>query len=318
MKARIVAVLIALLPGPALLEAQAPVSAPPTGPVPLAAPASAPAAAVSSAPVYPGPPLVEAGGPTCLPDGGACSTGGNQFWANADFLLWTLRRQDFFPVNSGDHGGIRAGFGFWLDSEQCYGIEASGFVLARAGANLLSTTATTAEYDSTSNMMWSGEVNVRSTCLQIGTLTFSGIAGFRFLELNENFDRDLVTISDPTMPPVMPPQFTTNSVRTTNSFYGGHVGIDADWVWGPCFLSVRGKVGLGMMHESVSGNVRTLSRNRISSVDEVNVKLGYQITHWLSGYVGYDYLLASSVVRSSTADSNLTAQGFTFGVEIGY
>jgi hypothetical protein len=89
------------------------------------------------------------------------------------------------------------------------------------------------------------------------------------------------------------------------------------------------------------------SRTRISFVPEVNVKLGYNFTNWLRAYVGYDWLYVSNVARpaeqSSTSslntsvnvagstnavnvstpqfhfrDTNIWAQGISFGVELNY
>jgi hypothetical protein len=89
------------------------------------------------------------------------------------------------------------------------------------------------------------------------------------------------------------------------------------------------------------------SRDRFSYIPEVNVKFGYQFTSWLRGYVGYDALVIGHAGRAgdssttSTVNSNVSvagssatvnvnqptfrfrdtdvwAQGLTFGMEVRY
>lgn len=171
---------------------------------------------------------------------------------------------------------------------------------------------------------------------------------------------------------------TTDTIRTYNHFYGGQVGVDMEFLWNRFFLDARGKIAVGAMHQVVNIDSRTLTinndaarpnsppsgvalgglltspldsgrhtRDRISFVPEANLKIGYQVTSWLRGYVGYDFISFSQVVRpgaqsgistlntnvtvaNSTnqvnvnqptfrfTDSNVWAQGLTFGLEMRY
>src|SRR5262249_17740704 len=98
---------------------------------------------------------------------------------------------------------------------------------------------------------------------------------------------------------------------------------------------------------SSPGDVGRISRDRFAYLPELNLKLGYQFTSWLRAYVGYDALLIGHAARagdsstinpinsnvsvagsSSTAsvaqptfrfrDSDVWAQGLTFGMEVRY
>src|SRR5205823_3149259 len=126
---------------------------------------------------------------------------------------------------------------------------------------------------------------------------------------------------------------------TYNHYYGGQVGVDLDAMFGGFFVNVRSKIGVGDMHQTVNvAGVTTVinndptttstlpsttspggllsgpldqgkhSRNRIAFNSETTVKLGYQFTNWLRGYVGYDILYLSNTARPSdqTATTTLT------------
>jgi hypothetical protein len=402
MKARIVAVLIALLPGSALVKAQAPVAAPQPGPAPMAAPAGPPAAPASTAPIYPGPPIIETGGPTYLPEAAGPPDCAHPLWVSADYLLWTVRHQtlpgvaastpmalgvdlsaaggsrmtpvflaasaDGIDINTGDHSGFRIGLGYWFDPQQCCGVEANFMYLERTGgvfsnasnnspqftinavssgaaviapgaapaAALILANASANVYASTTNSLWGGEVNGRWTSVQFGTMTFGGLAGFRYVGFDESLnlqDSALLSLATAGSPTVV--QNTTDSIRARNNFYGGQLGTDVTWFCKGVFLDLRGKVGLGMTHESVdlggattmtlngvsttlpggaltgAGTLGTHNRNRIAWTYELNLKLGYEVTNWFSIYVGYDYLDLSNVVRSTgvtgVSQTNVTA-----------
>jgi hypothetical protein len=108
-------------------------------------------------------------------------------------------------------------------------------------------------------------------------------------------------------------------------------------------MDVRAKIALGVMHQSadvvgttvatsvpagllpnqgvpMAGGLLsspldqgTHSRNRISAVPEVNVKLGYMITPCLRAYVGYDFLYVVNVLRPGD-QVGLTSAGLTVNV----
>jgi hypothetical protein len=120
---------------------------------------------------------------------------------------------------------------------------------------------------------------------------------------------------------------TADAIRTRNQFYGGQVGLNLDMCLGRLIVDTRVLLGLGVMHQTVeiAGATQTASVldaqgvptvtsspggllsgpldqgthtcNRIAFVPEINLKLGYQILPCLRGYVGYDFLYMTNVVR---------------------
>ena len=110
--------------------------------------------------------------------------------------------------------------------------------------------------------------------------------------------------------------------NTRNQFYGGQIGFDGEYRKNRWFLGGSGKVALGNMRQSVSINGATIfndgpapgvesggllalagtnigeyKRDRFAVVPEAGVKIGYYFKPNLRGFVGYDVLYASSVVR---------------------
>lgn len=190
---------------------------------------------------------------------------------------------------------------------------------------------------------------------------------------------NLRPISDPIVNPPVPADLSFNtldSVRTYNHYYGGQVGVDLSAMFGGFFVAVRSKIGVGDMHQvvNIAGTTTVInndptsnipsttspggllsgpldqgkhSRDRIAFNAETTVKLGYQFTNWLRGYVGYDILYLSQTARPSDQtsittlsttttiagstnnvnvagptfrfhDSEFWAQGVTFGLELRY
>lgn len=180
---------------------------------------------------------------------------------------------------------------------------------------------------------------------------------------------------------------TRDFVACKNSFYGGNIGADFDGQFGKFFINLRTKVAMGGLHQRVEvtsftttttsgtafvppGSVTTpggllfnqlnngvYERDRISFIPELNLKVGCQLLSCLRGYVGYDIMYISNVVRpgevsapyavagslqSTSApsgvgttgagitnlnvnqpsfqfrDGNLWTQGFNFGIEVTY
>jgi hypothetical protein len=174
-----------------------------------------------------------------------------------------------------------------------------------------------------------------------------------------------------------------DSIIAHNNFYGGQIGADMEATCRGFFVAARARIALGVMDQTVNINSQSVfmpptavaglgsmvtfggaaagpggllsspldqgkhSRDRIAWVPEINVKLGYNFTHWLRGYVGYDWLYASNVARPTNqtalatqmttvqiagttnqinvaqpmfrfSDSSIFAQGLTFGLELRY
>jgi hypothetical protein len=168
---------------------------------------------------------------------------------------------------------------------------------------------------------------------------------------------------------------TSDLIQTHNHFYGAQVGVEMEALCGRFFLDARAQIGVGVTHETVSilstttalnavpgmpgnasapGGILTgpldngkYSRDRIGWIQETNLKLGYDFTNWLRGYVGYDIIYLYRVARPSDQggtstlnttvtvgqsttnlnisqptfhfrDSGFTAQGLTLGLELRY
>jgi hypothetical protein len=182
------------------------------------------------------------------------------------------------------------------------------------------------------------------------------------------------------LPPIPPPPVglrtaaeiqTLDSVTTKNEIYVGQVGTKFDLYFGRVVVQGAFKIGAGGARQTVHiagatagvdaivrqvqispGGLLTptfgideFSRTRYVVVPEWNIKLGYQVFHWLRGYIGYDVIGIYNVVRpgeqigvsttqavvnlggnSSTTtlaqpgfrwtDSDLWVQGFNFGFEL--
>lgn len=172
--------------------------------------------------------------------------------------------------------------------------------------------------------------------------------------------------------------FTTQDrIRVYNHFVGGQIGGEVDAKFGSFFINSRLKGGVGTIfqHANVDSNTRVINndpavttpasratsggllvgpadvgqhdKTRFGFVGEFNLKVGYQITDWLRGYVGYDGLYLGHVARAGASsvintlntnvrvanstnnvnvsapafrfnDQDLWAQGVNFGFELSY
>ena len=135
-----------------------------------------------------------------------------------------------------------------------------------------------------------------------------------------------------------------DSFRTTNSFYGGQIGLQSQFNSGRWYVGVTGKVGVGIIHQELDIQGTTNSSNTInqtnssgvgglfanasnignSSNDEfgimtdLNATLGYQITPWLVATVGYNFIHMNNVLRpgnqfTGQVDASTIPTSATFG-----
>ncbi len=153
------------------------------------------------------------------------------------------------------------------------------------------------------------------------------LAGVRYLQLDEGLGITESSLVNPALPAGSPlfggstitiaDQFTTH-----NYFYGGQIGAQAEFCWGPVFVDVLGKVALGTTQEVVdihgataitspagttvvypvgflasASNSGHFTRDQFAVVSELGTNLGCQITRHVRAYVGYTFLYWSSVVR---------------------
>jgi hypothetical protein len=192
--------------------------------------------------------------------------------------------------------GVRLTGGFYLDEEECFGVEGSWFQLedgddsnqfSSSGNPIIGPTffdpiegrnvivlaslpfipagdlapgLRAAAIDvSGSNSLWGFEVNGKT---RLGALLFADrlefIAGYRHLEYEENLS--ISTFSAPL--PGNPGAFTVgvfDSFSTRNQYHGGQIGLSSrTYVCPRVTLDLTAKIGLGNMHQNVGINGATL------------------------------------------------------------
>jgi hypothetical protein len=170
----------------------------------------------------------------------------------------------------------------------------------------------------TSSHFWGAEANGRMFLCGDCTCRVDLLAGFRYLNISDSLSVLSVSNSIP------PGSSTTVSdvFNSRNQFYGGQIGIVADYWSGPWFLDIRGKLALGSITRTadiggsttfttaggsvvVPGglfaqptNIGHYTSTAFGVVPQVGVRLGYQITSYLRAYVGYSLIyLVQSVAR---------------------
>jgi hypothetical protein len=167
--------------------------------------------------------------------------------------------------------------------------------------------------------LWGAEGNLRSN-LWCGCNWFvDGIIGFRALGLNEdlNISENLLVLRGAGGTFQVSDQFNVH-----NNFYGGQLGLVSEWRRGRWSLDLKSKIALGSTHQvaqidgaTVIGspttgvsafpggllaqttNIGRYSRDVFTWAPEMGINLGYQFTPHLRGYVGYNFLYWSSVLR---------------------
>jgi len=143
-----------------------------------------------------------------------------------------------------------------------------------------------------SSMAQGAEVNVYYRVSSTFADRLHLLTGFRWVELNETLDQnevfDASRASSPVLTstsaiPITPTQGAlstgnaipmvsatfNDSVRTNNSFYGWQVGTKFDAWCGRAFIEGFGKVGVGLMHQSVTafGNTTVTTFSTTSTVN---------------------------------------------------
>src|SRR5207248_10396539 len=113
--------------------------------------------------------------------------------------------------------------------------------------------------DSRSQLL-GGELNARCLGCSIGSVTFLGLTGVRYLEFREGLNvQNSIQFNTP--PGFVDPTgltFPTNlgfstfdSLTTRNRYYAPQIGADAEYECGGVFFTARGKVALGVMQQIV-------------------------------------------------------------------
>jgi hypothetical protein len=270
----------------------------------------------------------------------------------------------------GTFSGVRATVGAWLDSDQSIGLEGSGFILPRRTKNFrvnsdangnpvltfryldppvngvaaedafqasvppgnpfgVGPFAGGVAVDSSSRL-WGAEANLVAGLSSSGNLRLQALAGFRYLDLDENLDLLFRrTALDGAMVSFEGALFgagntvtSADTFHTRTQFYGGQIGVRGEYTFGKAFVGFTGKVALGDSHEVVQitgssalfpvngspvtvnggqfagpSNIGRSTQDEFAVVPEVELKVGYGITDNLRAFVGYDFLYWSRVVR---------------------
>lgn len=180
-----------------------------------------------------------------------------------------------------------------------------------------------------SRNFFGADLNLKKLLCQGCNYRVTGLAGFRYLDLNEGLHITENVISDRDVagfPGIFSPgnQITVfDHFDTHNRFYGGQVGIAGERRQGRWTFAGSAKIGLGVTNQQIDinggqsvlsaadgtrrnfqggllalpSNIGHFTQNRFSVVPEIGVKLGYNLTDNLRVTVGYDFLYWSNVVR---------------------
>lgn len=178
--------------------------------------------------------------------------------------------------------------------------------------------------------LWGSEINAVAGLVNNGNLRLQALGGFRYADLTESVSLQLqstaldgasVTFQGNAFP--SPATIATTDIfRTRNQFYGGQIGFRGEYDLGNFCVGVTGKVALGSNHEVVEvagtstlfpgvgpnasvpvgqfagpSNIGRRTSDQFAVIPEVEVKLGYKVTNNLRGWIGYDFLYWSRVVR---------------------
>jgi hypothetical protein len=230
--------------------------------------------------------------------------------------------------------------------------------------------------------LWGADINVRTRHCVFANSPLDFFVGFRYAALDGDLDsRSNMTTLGPSrvQPPKVPGEsrvfpesfIALDHFGTRNRFYGGQIGSSLDLRDGPFSLTLIGKFAMGGIQEitQVNGSTTVINptsattfpggilaeasnsgrhvHNQFSTLSELTVNLGYQVTRSLRAFVGYNLLILDEVVRPGDAvdigvnpsfvhglqvnnpnnilrplpvfnDSTFWAQGINFGMEFRY
>lgn len=269
--------------------------------------------------------------------------------------------------------GGRFASGWWLNPERTYALEGSGFFLFEesidyvrgsnaAGLPLLARPIRNAQTDDETSILaaapdrfaggvnisahsrfWGVEGNLLANLIRQGRTGLDLIAGFRYLDLEEDIEMMNRTailaggLSGYAGIPVLAPNslFLRDSFATRNRFYGGQLGLRARIERGRWLVDATGKVAVGGIYQRsrVGGstsliqpdtgivgtlpggvlaqptNIGKQSRTEESVVPEATIRFYYQITKRITAHAGFTFLYMDKVVRPGdqiTRQVNLT------------
>ncbi len=207
-------------------------------------------------------------------------------------------------IDFGAFSGGRATLGGWLDRNHTFGIEGSGFLLQQKSAtfaaisgpnslpvlavpfsNQFSTfgfvgagpvgenvfQAASSAIPSSGSILvtnsvrlWGSEANGVLSLLRGKSFRLEALAGFRYLDLQEDFDLALstTTTTRASIGPFPPTGQIFDHFGTHNQFFGGQLGLRGSFNAGRWFFEGSAKVALGDNHQSVNINGELIDSGR--------------------------------------------------------
>jgi hypothetical protein len=235
-----------------------------------------------------------------------------RIWVRSEYLLWWVKNsptpalvstggpQDATPgaigqpltrilygdsgANYGANSGFRFTLGGWLNCEQTFGFEGSGFVFERrsagfsaasngAGIPPLYSPVFRADLSregvyriadpaagfaggvsvNSQSRLWGAEANALANVMRRNGMSIDLLAGFRYADLAESLTID--TNSTDLVNPIN--DITHDRFATRNQFYGGQVGARIGLQSGRASVDLVGKVAIGVNHQFVDINGST-------------------------------------------------------------
>lgn len=197
-------------------------------------------------------------------------------------ILYGGGEQERYTQNGG-----RFGLGYWFGTNQCWGLDLSGFFLEQGGESFAANStaypllarpftnlnqgipfsqlvaypglATGGIAINTESEFWGAEANFKRRLNCSPCFRLEGLFGFRYAQ----FDESLTIVESFTRTPNSPPSIgvpnaasgtVTDSFSTENQFYGGQLGLQSELRRGRWFINTFGKVALGEMKSTVTIN----------------------------------------------------------------
>jgi hypothetical protein len=167
--------------------------------------------------------------------------------------------------------------------------------------------------------LFGADLNLRTNLCKGCCYNIDVLGGFRFIGLDNSLtiQENLLTLNNPGGGFIVQDRFSTQ-----NRFYGGQFGFDSEVRWRRWFVDTKVMFALGSNHESaniggntvvtapggatsvfnggllaLSTNSGQFSREMFVFAPEFTVNVGYQITDHIRGFVGYNVLYMSNVLR---------------------
>jgi hypothetical protein len=183
---------------------------------------------------------------------------------------------------------------------------------------------------------WGAGFNGVFNLYRKGPWEVSGVAGVRYLDLEEDFSMtvDIEGVSGPYEGQV---GIASDNFSTKNRYYGANLGLRGKYTDGPWTVEATGlvapgvndevqQVGGGFYSENFTASYasgpegvfaqpanegRTTSQ-RFCMVPELQFKVGYALTPCMKVTVGYDFLYMSTVIRPTDQIDRSLPKGQTF------